>query len=198
MAGLFMGRASACNWCQDDSSPSESDPSVISSSSVSVSEYSLATGCDRCSDGILPRRYRIPVVSTIYCPGNYTKTFIVEKINGNTCQWQSWDRIGFEPPYIDGDRARKSPGCTVFGLHAIQFSITTEFLPNLLLQCLIFYSKDTPSGVQSFFVTYQLEVTPDGAGEIDCLTSRVLTRPNTLDSNGEEDGFPLSVTVSPV
>lgn len=121
MAGLFMGRASACNWCLDDSSPSESDPS-ISESSISVSSSSSVSeieilACLQCLAGTAPRKFQVSLPTYTggdgCFGGNYTGIKFVEFNYGTFndffaphCKWGSVT----EKPLITGSCAERLTG----------------------------------------------------------------------------------------
>lgn len=104
MAGLFLGRGSACNWCDESSSPSESDPS-ISESSISVSSISSVSEietlvCTHCLAGTAPRKFRVSLPaytgSDPCFAANYTGIKYVEFNYGDPdillpphCRWGS-------------------------------------------------------------------------------------------------------------
>lgn len=173
MAGLFLGRGSACNWCGDESSISESS---ISESSESVSSGSgglspVNVPCLACIDSVAPRTWSI-TVDADRC--DYGGTFLLP-LNGQINSHYIWDSLENaqfvqEPGdvYVSKNCDAADPfwrrfrlGCNDTNLFQIRFFLAVSF-----------YRKQDDGSVVRIDYIYQ---TPIGV-EYDCLSGVTFTR----------------------
>jgi hypothetical protein len=192
MSGLFLGRSSACNWCEDGSSES-SQSSVSSSESVSSSSVSgssessssleTVTVCNRCVDLISPARYKVTIGSASVCPAFYVNTFILPVQTG-FCVWRS-DEI-----------AHRSDTCVPFSTDravVLNFFLSGS---DILIHLQIQHWAPGLFGLAKRLSTYwelfaPTENTAENGPRIDCIDSWTLpVRSNT-------GGFPTQLTISP-
>ena len=190
MSGLFLGRGSACGWCDESSSSSESSSESLSES-LSVSDSGsdssssgirLGTTCARCVGQVTPYQYKVSIVSTVTCPTQYTKTYYLRRADGTesflfpggNCAW-------FTPDYV----LRSTSACSERPPFRRAGFFMSQTGVDVVVSFVIVYE-----GFTYFRADYR-QVFASTNGQINCLQSFVLPVDLSL------AGFPSSVTVTP-